>query len=90
MRYDEALVDINTAMQISLTYRNYFTRGNIYLALNKVELAIIDFDKSLELEPGDFMTCHSKGLAFSKLNNFQGAIDMFKAALSINAKHIPS
>lgn len=60
------------------------------MALNRVELALMDLNQSLELEPKNFMTLHSKGLAYNLINDYGSAILMFQASLDLNSAHVPS
>ena len=50
---DRALDDINNAIKLDSTdYVYYVTRGEIYLAKNNPELAIIDFSHALSIDDG--------------------------------------
>jgi tetratricopeptide (TPR) repeat protein len=56
--YDEALIEINKGLYIAPEMREigkeiyYNVRGNIYLALGKYLLALNDFDKCIQINPG--------------------------------------
>ena len=49
--YDRALLDVNNILLLVPSSDNYATRGMIYTLKNDFELALLDFEKSIQLEP---------------------------------------
>ncbi|MCF0242201.1 MAG: (p)ppGpp synthetase [Treponema sp.] len=59
-------------------------RGMAYFALNKFELAVDDFNKSINFDPKAFRTYYYKGIVLSITKNFDEAISCFTQSLELN------
>lgn len=59
----------------------YLYRGTCFLEVNAYEKAVDDFNKGLELNKNSFELKYKLGIAFFKLNQFEQADQMFRAAL---------
>ncbi|XP_066603590.1 dnaJ homolog subfamily C member 3 [Prorops nasuta] len=65
-------------------YLTYYKRGTVYLALGKAKLALLDFDKVLELKP-DFTAARlQRGNVLLKQADFDAAENDFHDVLSVD------
>lgn len=90
--FESALKDFSLALTKDPNDGNsYFNRGNTYLAVKKFKEALDDFNKAINKVATDENYFHCKGIAYEEAgNSIPQAIDMFKKALEINPKFIPS
>lgn len=80
-RYDEALADINQAIQIfPSSYLLYNERGHLYLTMVDTDAAIRDFQKAIELSPGYATAYYNLALALSSEQSYQQAYQYAKKA----------
>lgn len=62
----------------------YANRGIAYSAKDETEIAIGDFDKAIEANPGYVVAYYNRGVAFSELGDFDRAIADFDKAIALN------
>ncbi len=60
----------------------YSTRAWAYFKAGKAQLALTDYNKALELKPGDAHNLSMRGSLFAKLKQYQRAIDDFTAVIA--------
>jgi putative GTP pyrophosphokinase len=65
----------------------YKHRGMAFFSQSKYGEAISDFDRSLELDPGDYKAAYYRGVVRSVLQDFAGAIADFDLALGLHPYH---
>ena len=58
--------------------------------LGKLDAALVDFNKAIDLAPDVSMYYHSRGMCFQQMDKKQEAIDEFKHALSLNSHQVAS
>lgn len=73
----EEIIDIDPS------YENYRKRGYIYASLGKIDEALEDFDKGLELEPDDVLSWIGKSNAYVEKKNYEEALKCCEKALEI-------
>lgn len=71
-------------------YITLISRGNRNGRLGKVEEAIKDYQKALELNPQFFLTYFNLGFAYSFLGKYPEAINCFTQALELSKEDKPS
>jgi len=82
--YLEALNLINKAISINTYFIDYYDlRRLIYIKLNKFELAKVDYNYILSQNADYFPDYLKKGNEAEKTKNYQGAIENYKLALTI-------
>lgn len=93
--YEHALMDLNRAIELdSKLWLNYLNRAEIYITTYEYELAIQDLDKSLDLFSLENATefrnyiYFRRGYAYSKINNYDMALDDYTSSLEINPSQI--
>lgn len=81
--YDEALADLNSAIQLDGDLAGaYNNRGIIYAAMGDYELAQSDFNEALDLD-SDFTIAYSnRGVIRALQGDFEGAISDMETAIS--------
>ncbi|GAB1445905.1 hypothetical protein MASR2M41_16380 [Flammeovirgaceae bacterium] len=83
-KYDEALVQINEALNIYALYPNsYYTRGAIKEKLNDKEGALRDYIIYLELKPNQFDALFRKALLNFELEKWTQANEDFKQLITL-------
>ncbi|WP_278847751.1 tetratricopeptide repeat protein [Brachyspira pilosicoli] len=65
-------------------YIAYYNRGNAKSNLGLHREAIEDFDKTIELNPSDFMAYNNRGTAEIKLKNYIESIKYFDKSIELN------
>jgi tetratricopeptide (TPR) repeat protein len=67
-----------------LDFAFYQKRGGAYLSGKEYELAIVEYDKALELNSNDAPTYLNRGLAFLSQKNYDRAVADFDKAIELN------
>jgi tetratricopeptide (TPR) repeat protein len=83
-KYDDALTYLNKA--ISENSQNpdaYFYRASVYDAQSKHQLAIKDYQKSLEYNPSQDVTYYLIAIDYENLNNTTSALEYYKKFLEV-------
>ena len=65
----------------------YFNRGNVSYDQGDFDKAHQDYDRAIDLQPGDSRFYHSKGLAYEGTNKdeyFEAAIENYKKAIELD------
>ncbi|MDH5397182.1 MAG: tetratricopeptide repeat protein [Cyclobacteriaceae bacterium] len=84
-QYDQALVEINDAININPDfYGYYFYRGNTYYGLKQFEKAIVDYSHALDFNVENADIYYFRGLAEEGLQNVKGAIEDYNTAIAYN------
>jgi tetratricopeptide (TPR) repeat protein len=52
-QYDDALGDLNRAIEICPVDDAFASRGQLYRAMGRYDEALADFDRAIELDPSD-------------------------------------
>ena len=65
---------------------NYRGRGIFKLDVGRLNDAVIDFNKSIELEPKDYSTHYNLGINYSRLNMPDSALAHYDLAIEYNPK----
>ncbi len=82
--YQQAINLINEAIKLSPKWsKAYNGRGAIYSELEKYDLALLDLNKSIELEPNE-KAFFNRGLVYENLLNTDAALKDFAKAVELN------
>ncbi len=85
-QYDDAIKYLSKSIELNKKYSAaYYNRALAYENTGKVELAIADYSRYIQLEPKDIDGYKSRGNLFLDLDN-KKAISDFNAALAIDPK----
>ncbi|MEM1368437.1 MAG: tetratricopeptide repeat protein, partial [Cyanobacteria bacterium P01_H01_bin.15] len=84
--YQGAIGDCSEALNEYSEPTVYINRGLAHYRLGSYEQAIIDFDKSIALEPENWQAYFNRGLAKSAQADFSAAITDYETAL-VQSKH---
>jgi tetratricopeptide (TPR) repeat protein len=74
----------------SIQTRSYLNRGNAYAERGFLDLAIADYNKSVENNPAFVFAYYNRGLVFLRQNHDELAIADFTKAITLNANFIPA
>ena len=84
-KYQIAMAKCNNAIQ---KYPNeaflYYWRGSIYNSIGERQLAIQDFDKSIELDASNSKAYVLRGICKSDLEDKEGALEDYNKAIELN------
>ena len=64
----------------------YFNRGIKYNAIEKMDLAISDFDKAIELEIEDPYLYYYRGASYAAMENYDKAIEDYSEAIKLDSE----
>ena len=82
-RLDEALDRLNHSVEVDPFWINtYQLRSNIAMELGKYEIALADYDKIIELKPGEITGLSGRAYALAKLERLEEAINANIAVLN--------
>jgi len=81
--YEKAINDIDQATSISPNYYQYITRGDANRLAGRYKLAIVDFSKSIELEPNNSFAYYRRGWCKEFDRDFDNALNDYNSAIEI-------
>ena len=82
-RWEEAIAELDIAIELEGDPRSYAARGTAYGALNDFDRALADFDKAIELDPGLFNAYSERGAVYFLLGEQEKAAADLETALSL-------
>ncbi|HEY9693010.1 MAG TPA: tetratricopeptide repeat-containing serine protease family protein [Oculatellaceae cyanobacterium] len=87
-RYPESIAAITKAIQISPRADVYNQRGNIYQLQKQWNLAIVDFNKAIEINPVNTDTYINRGLVYYNMKEWDLALADFNQAMQTNPQYV--
>lgn len=75
--YEKAIDDLSTSLKIKKSQKGYGNRGTAYALMKKYDLALNDFDKSLEYNQNDPLVLYQKGEVLLSLGKREKACDCY-------------
>lgn len=79
--YEKALDYFTRQLAARESCYNYVERGRLYMTAYRLDLAIADFEKALELEPKDWASWNNMGCCYKYLGQFEKAVECLNKAL---------
>jgi tetratricopeptide (TPR) repeat protein len=83
-RVNLAIETLNNAMKIHTDAQLLAVRGSIYLELGKSKLALIDFEKGLNLAPNDTSLLINRAQVYREFGQISEALNDLNKAIDIN------
>ncbi|MGB2853503.1 MAG: tetratricopeptide repeat protein, partial [Dehalococcoidia bacterium] len=84
LRYDEALADLNRAIEIRPDYAQALNnRGITYGKLERYDEALADYSRALELRPDYAESLYNRGVTYGKINRYDKALADYNSALEL-------
>jgi tetratricopeptide (TPR) repeat protein len=83
-KFDDALADYNTAVQLGPSPDGYFARGYYFKERGQLELAISDFDRAIEMYPAHANAYHWRSFCHRKQGNLDEAITDSTKAIELD------
>lgn len=84
--FEQALLYINKQLEIRETSADYFRRALLYFDITDIEKSLADYEKSLELDPDDYVTYSNMGYCYQADRQFEKAIEYFQKAKGLMEK----
>ncbi|MCM1127624.1 MAG: tetratricopeptide repeat protein [Lachnospiraceae bacterium] len=78
--FEQALSYINKQIEIRETSTEYFRRALLYYDITDMQSSLADYEKSLELDPDDYVTYSNMGFCYRVDRQFEKAIEYFQKA----------
>jgi tetratricopeptide (TPR) repeat protein len=89
-QYERAVQRCTDALSDGEDVEVYSNRGAAYLMLDEIDRAISDFDRAIQLRPGQAVYYYNRGIAFSKKHEGQKAIDDYSEAIRLHPELAPA
>ena len=86
--YRKAIEHYTNAIKSNPEYVDaYYSRGNIYLKIDKFPEAIENYNQAIALDPEYVDAYYSRGNIYLKIDKFPEAIENYNQAIALNPKH---
>ena len=85
-RYKDAVNSFTKGIELKPTENKYLFRGNSYMALEEFDLALADFNSSIEIEPEFARAYFRRGILYKKMELLENAAKDFKKAIELDPK----
>ena len=86
-RYKDAVNSFTKGIELKPTENKYLFRGNSYMALEEFDLALADFNSSIEIEPEFARAYFRRGILYKKMELLENAAKDFKKAIELDPKY---
>lgn len=86
-RYKDAVVSLTKGIELKPTENKYLFRANSYMALEEYDLALADFNSSIEIDPEFARAYYRRGILYKKLELLENAAKDFKKAIELDPKY---
>lgn len=86
-RYKDAVVSLTRGIELKPTENKYLFRGNSYMALEEFDLALADFNSSIEIEPDFARAYFRRGILYKKMELLENAAKDFKKVIELDPKY---
>lgn len=87
-RYDQALSDANSAIQLNGKYATaHFIRGNALYRMNKFKSGVKSYSRAIQLDPSQAEFYYNCGQAYFRLNMLDESADMYVRAITADPGH---
>ncbi len=83
---DEAIADLNAAIDANATSNTYALRGEAYMQMGNYQSALADFDKAIELDNMNAVAYFDRSLLNTRLENYEAALNDINNALSAQSQ----
>ncbi|MEE3349650.1 MAG: tetratricopeptide repeat protein [Candidatus Gastranaerophilaceae bacterium] len=85
-RYKDAVISFTKGIELKPTENKYLFRGNCYMALEEFDLALADFNSSIEIDPEFARAYYRRGILYKKMELLENAARDFKKAIELDPK----
>lgn len=86
-RYKDAVVSLTRGIELKPTENKYLFRANSYMALEEYDLALSDFNSSIEIDPEFAKAYYRRGILYKKMELLENAAKDFKKAIELDPKY---
>ena len=80
--FDEAIAELNTAIDANATSNIYALRGEAYMQSGDYQKALDDFDKAIEMDSMNAIAFYDRSLLNTRLENYDSALNDINNALA--------
>ena len=93
--YDQALAYLTSALAAipeggecsTDPSETYFVRGNVHLYRSDYDLALVDYDKAIELDPEYATAYNNRGIAYRHLGEYEKALADYGKAIELDPEY---
>lgn len=85
-RYKDAVISFTKGIELKPTENKYLFRANSYMALEEFDLALADFNSSIEIDPEFAKAYYRRGILYKKMELLENAARDFKKAIELDPK----
>ena len=85
-RYKDAVISFTKGIELKPTENKYLFRANSYMELEEFDLALADFNSSIEIDPEFAKAYFRRGILYKKMELLENAARDFKKAIELNPK----
>lgn len=86
-RYKDGIVSLSKGIKMKPTENKYLVRGNCYMAIEEFDLALSDFNSSIEIDPEFARAYYRRGILYKKMELLEKAVQDFKKAIELDPKY---
>lgn len=86
-KYSIAVSYFTKHLKSSEDYKAYINRGIAYSMMNQIELALNDYNKSIQLKPKSENSYYNRGIAYSKSGKLEEAIKDFQKVIELKPNY---
>ena len=86
-RYKDAVISFTKGIELKPTENKYLFRANSYMSLEEYDLALADFNSSIEIDPEFARAYYRRGILYKKMELLEKAAQDFKKAIELNPKY---
>lgn len=79
--YEEGMIYANRQIEIAPNAYFYIERGNFHISYQQRQLAILDYEKAIELEPDNVYGYYNMGRAYEFMGKYEKALEYFQKSL---------
>lgn len=83
-KYEEALEAFDKSLKLTLWERPLFNRGRVYMKLDNLNDALIDFQNALKVNPNEGDVYYYLGTYYDKIKQYETARSYYEKAVEIN------
>jgi tetratricopeptide (TPR) repeat protein len=85
-RYKKAITAYSESLELVPNAMFYVERGNVWEDMGKLDEAIADCDRAIELKPTLYWAYSSRGSSYVKVKNYQDALSDYTTAIDLAPK----
>lgn len=82
--YNRAIAEFSTAIRLNASAFNYVSRASLYILTNSYDLALVDCQKAILIDPENAMAYNNRGCVWGRKGDFDKALRDFNEAIRLD------